>query len=253
MDLITIDNNVAIPNAYTLTIQEFKVIVDRDKTATKKKATQELAYVYFKCDHRSPFAVYGEEERGSEVKLNVFGLDSKWQEDEKIKAACDKYKELSEGELTLLQHEVDKIELLTETILNNEVVHSLIREGNVEYEVPAVGQILSDMYWKGKADIINHDDRLIIDLKTTGNIQQFASSARKYNYDSQAYIYQKLFGYEMVFIAIDKNTHQIGIFDCSNEFLERGATKVLEAEEQYRLFFENEDFDPKNYFLTKTL
>lgn len=165
----------------------------------------------------------------------------------------NKYKELSEGELTLLQHEVDKIELLTETILNNEVVHSLIREGNVEYEVPAVGQILSDMYWKGKADIINHDDRLIIDLKTTGNIQQFASSARKYNYDSQAYIYQKLFGYEMVFIAIDKNTHQIGIFDCSNEFLERGATKVLEAEEQYRLFFENEDFDPKNYFLTKTL
>jgi hypothetical protein len=165
----------------------------------------------------------------------------------------NKYKELSEGELTLLQHEVDKIELLTETILNNEVVHSLIREGNVEYEVPAIGQILSDMYWKGKADIINHDDRLIIDLKTTGNIQQFASSARKYNYDSQAYIYQKLFGYEMVFIAIDKNTHQIGIFDCSNEFLERGATKVLEAEEQYRLFFENEDFDPKNYFLTKTL
>ena len=165
----------------------------------------------------------------------------------------NKYKELSEGELTLLQHEVDKIELLTETILNNEVVHSLIREGNVEYGVPGVGQILSDMYWKGKADIINHDDRLIIDLKTTGNIQQFASSARKYNYDSQAYIYQKLFGYEMVFIAIDKNTHQIGIFDCSNEFLERGATKVLEAEEQYRLFFENEDFDPKNYFLTKTL
>ncbi len=165
----------------------------------------------------------------------------------------NKYKELSEGELTLLQHEVDKIELLTETMLNNEVVHSLIREGNVEYEVPAVGQILSDMYWKGKADIINHDDRLIIDLKTTGNIQQFANSARKYNYDSQAYIYQKLFGYEMVFIAIDKNTHQIGIFDCSNEFLERGATKVLEAEEQYKLFFENEDFDPKNYFLTKTL
>ena len=96
MDLITIDNNVAIPNAYTLTIQAFKDIVDRDKTASKKKATQELAYVYFKCDLRSPFAVYGEEERGSEVKLNVFGLDSKWQEDEKIKTACDKYKQLNE-------------------------------------------------------------------------------------------------------------------------------------------------------------
>jgi len=163
------------------------------------------------------------------------------------------YKEISGGELCLLQHEVDKINLLVETLLSNEVISDLIRKGNVEYELPAVGQLFSDMYWKGKADIINHDEKLIIDLKTTGNIQQFSGSARKYNYDSQAYIYQKLFGYEMIFVAIDKNTHQIGIYDCSNEFLERGASKVVEAEEQYKLFFENEDFDPKNFFLTKTL
>ena len=163
------------------------------------------------------------------------------------------YKELSEGELTLLQHEVDKIEILVDTLLANETARSLIRDGNVEYELPSVGKIFSDMFWKGKADIINHDEKLIIDLKTTGNIQQFSASARKYNYDSQAYIYQKLFGYEMLFIAIDKNTRQIGLFDCSNEFLERGAHKVLEAEEQYKLFFENEDFKAKDFFITKTL
>lgn len=163
------------------------------------------------------------------------------------------YREMSNGELTLLQHEVDKIELLVDTLLANETARGLIRDGNVEYEVPSISTIFSDMYWKGKADIINHDEKLIIDLKTTGDIKNFRSSAKRYNYDSQSYIYQKLFGYEMLFIAIDKNTHQIGLFDCSNEFLERGAHKVLEAEEQYRLFFENEDFEPKNYFITQTL
>ena len=163
------------------------------------------------------------------------------------------YKEMSNGELTLLQHEVDKIELLVDALLANETARGLIRDGNVEYEIPAISKMFSDMYWKGKADIVNHDEKLIIDLKTTGDLNSFSYSAKKYNYDSQAYIYQKLFGYEMLFIAIDKNTRQIGLFDCSNEFLERGARKVLDAEEQYRLFYENEDFKPHNYFITKTL
>jgi hypothetical protein len=56
-----------------------------------------------------------------------------------------------------------------------------------------------------------------------------------------------------VFIAIDKNTHQIGIFDCSPQFYERGADKVARAAEQYRLFFKSEDFDPQQFFINQTL
>jgi hypothetical protein len=107
--------------------------------------------------------------------------------------------------------------------------------------------------WKGKADIVNHDEKLIIDLKTTADLSKFKWSANKYNYDSQAYIYSQLFGYEFVFIAIDKNTHQIGIFDCSPQFYERGADKVARAAEQYRLFFKSEDFDPQQFFINQTL
>ncbi|GAF84040.1 unnamed protein product, partial [marine sediment metagenome] len=102
-------------------------------------------------------------------------------------------------------------------------------------------------------DIINHDERLIIDLKTTADISKFKYSATKYNYNSQAYIYQKLFGYEMIFMVIDKNTHQIGIYDCSYEFLSYGEDKVQQAVEQYKLFFNNPDFEPDNYFINKTL
>ena len=162
------------------------------------------------------------------------------------------YKEISDDEMCLLKHEVDQIELMTEKMLNNEVCRDLIRLGNVEYERPEITELEGQM-WKGKADIVNHDEKLIIDLKTTADITKFKYSASKYNYDSQAYIYSKLFGYEMLFIAIDKNTHQIGIFDCSPEFYARGEDKVKRAVEAYELFYKSEDFDPKQYFLTKTL
>ena len=162
------------------------------------------------------------------------------------------YKEISDGEMCLLKHEVDQIELMTEKMLNNEVCRDLIRSGNVEYERPEITE-LEGQLWKGKADIVNHDEKLIIDLKTTADITKFKYSASKYNYDSQAYIYSKLFGYEMLFIVIDKNTHQIGIFDCSPEFYARGKDKVERAVQAYELFYKSEDFDPKQYFLTKTL
>ena len=162
------------------------------------------------------------------------------------------YKEISGGEMCLLQSEVDKLELLIDTMMSNEVCRSLIRDGNVEYEVPGIAEIKGKL-WKGKADIVNHDEKLIIDLKTTADITKFRYSAQKYNYNSQAYIYRELFGYEMVFIVIDKTTHQIGIYDCSPEFYSKGEDKVEKAVEAYKLFYENPDFKPENYFINQTL
>jgi hypothetical protein len=162
------------------------------------------------------------------------------------------YKELSGGEMCLLQHEVDQLEVMIDKVLSNEVCKGLIRSDNVDYEVPGVSEICGEM-WKGKADILNHSEKLIIDLKTTSNILDFKYSAKKYNYDSQAYIYKHLFGYDLVFMAIDKNTHQIGIYDCSEEFLQRGKDKVEKAVEAYNLFYNNPDFKPENYFINLTL
>ena len=161
------------------------------------------------------------------------------------------YKEVAGGELCLLQHEVDSIELMREKIMSNDVCKSLIT-GNVEYEQPGIIELEGQM-WKGKADIVNHDEKLIIDLKTTADLQKFRYSASKYNYDSQAYIYKEMFGYDMLFIVMDKTTHQIGIFDCSDEFYESGRDKVLRATESYELFFKTDGFDPSQFFLTKTL
>ena len=162
------------------------------------------------------------------------------------------YKEITGGELCLLQSEVDQIELMTEKILNNNICKDLIQGKNITYEEPGITELEGEM-WKGKADIINKNEKLIIDLKTTADISKFKCSASKYNYDSQAYIYSKLFGYEMLFIVIDKTTHQIGLFDCSPEFYNRGAEKVKQAVDQYKLFFKSEGFDPNQFFINKTL
>ena len=160
-----------------------------------------------------------------------------------------KYKEMSDGEICLLQHEADKIQLMTEVMMDNNICRGLIKG---DFEVPAVTELFGNK-WKGKADIINHEEKLVIDLKTTSDIDRFRWSASKFNYDSQAYIYSNLFGYEMLFIVIDKETHQIGLFDCSPEFYKAGEDKVRKASDAYDLFYKTDDFDSKQYLITKTL
>jgi len=162
------------------------------------------------------------------------------------------YKDVAGGELCLLQHEVDTIELMRDKVLANDICKDLIINSQTEYEKPGIINMFGNN-WKGKADIVNHEEKLVIDLKTTGDIDKFQWSASKFNYDSQAYIYSKLFGYEFLFIVIDKNTHQIGMFDCSPQFYERGEEKVRKASEAYDLFYKTKDFDPKQYFISKTL
>ncbi len=84
-DLIYINDGVAMPSSYALTILEFK-----DLSAT------ELAFVYFMVDHRSPFSIYDWDQRISEVKNSIFGDKKKWKPSAKVLAACDKYDKLIE-------------------------------------------------------------------------------------------------------------------------------------------------------------
>ena len=162
------------------------------------------------------------------------------------------YKDESEGKLCLLQGEVEMIKSMTNKILDTQMCRDLINKKHCEYEVPMITELHGNK-WKGKADVVNNKEELVIDLKTTADINKFRTSAFRYNYDSQAYIYNKLFGYDFIFIVIDKNTNQIGLFECSEEFLRSGERKVEKASEVYNLFFKDKDFDPSQYFINETL
>ena len=151
----------------------------------------------------------------------------------------------------LLESEVEEIQKLVTKMLSNYTFFDDIRNEGNEYEVPAVGDIKGET-WKGKADIVHPD--MIIDLKTTSNIDDFKWSARKYNYDSQAYIYQSLFGKPLVFYAIEKATGRLGIYRPTEDFLKRGEEKVVQAIDIYRKFFaDNASENINDYYIEQEL
>ena len=85
MDLIQIDNNKGILNPYALSVKAFKDL-----------KADELAYIYFMIDHKSPFSIYEWEQRKIEVKNSIFGEKKKWSPPTKVLKACDRYEELIE-------------------------------------------------------------------------------------------------------------------------------------------------------------
>lgn len=151
------------------------------------------------------------------------------------------------GGILLLQKEVQEGYSILDTINGVPELQVLYNDDN-QYEIPAIGDILgSGIEWKGKADIICPERNQIIDLKTTSNIDSFGSKARLYNYDSQAWIYKQLFGMDVCFLAIEKGTHRIKWFEVSDETLDRGRDKVVEAEQNYKDFFLEKTQDPNHF------
>lgn len=161
------------------------------------------------------------------------------------------YKEQADDRFLLLQKEVDQLMYaILEMKGNKEMADQIYAKGN-QYEVPMVDNFYG-VPFKGKADIVTKDK--IIDIKTTSNIDKFRQSAKMYNYDSQAFIYSSMFGLPFEFFVIDKNTRQMGIYTCSEEFLDRGMQKVAQAVEVYNKFFgPNATEDVKQYVAHEVL
>jgi len=151
----------------------------------------------------------------------------------------------------MLTKEKEEIERLVKIMTANiQFYDDIYAEGN-RYEVPAVTELFG-MQWKGKADIVG--EKFIIDLKTTSDIQKFKWSAKSYNYDSQAYIYQMLFGIPLVFYVIDKGTGQLGIFRPTEEFVKVGEAKVVRAMEIFKKYFgQTPTDDIDNYYIDEML
>tara|TARA_R100000773_G_C4220790_1_gene119530 strand:+ start:844 stop:1581 length:738 start_codon:yes stop_codon:yes gene_type:complete len=153
--------------------------------------------------------------------------------------------------LMMLAKEKDEINKAIDTMKTNLEFHDAIYDEGNEFEVPAIKELF-DLKWKGKADIVAND--CLIDLKTTSNIKDFKYSARKYNYDSQAYLYQQFFDKPLVFYVVDKLTLELGIFEPSDNFLNNGKEKVEKAVEVYNKFFsEDAEENIENYIIKELL
>ena len=141
-------------------------------------------------------------------------------------------------------------ERLADAFLRNE--HALQLITNCEFEVPAI-KMIHGYAFRGKADVL--DSYRIVDLKTTSDLKAFPYAARKYGYDVQVYLYSELFNKsyeEFKFIAIDKGSLDIGIYDCSEAFYNSGKEKVTKAIETFETFFIN-GADIDSYCIKGTL
>ena len=162
-----------------------------------------------------------------------------------------KYKEaLAEHGKVFTMKEKSDAERLADAFLKNEQALKLITD--CDFEVPAVGEI-DGLPFRGKADVLGKHG--IVDLNTTTDIRAFPYSAKKYGYDIQVYIYCQLFNVpytEFQFIALDKGTLDIAIYDVSEDFYLEGERKTLEAIDRYRMFF-IDNADLNSYTLRGTL
>lgn len=150
---------------------------------------------------------------------------------------------------------------IVQSFLLNDVCMSYLK-GN-EFEVPGLCEF-DKVPFRGKADILGDD--FVADVKTTGDgVQeidlrgggtknQFEFTVEKYDYDIQAYLYTQMFNKpRFIWLVIDKVTTEIGVFEASQELLERGKAKLDDIVSKYRVIFLDELIDLNQYLITKTI
>ena len=119
-------------------------------------------------------------------------------------------------------------------------------------EVPALGE-WDGIKIKGKADLVVDVDfspGFLVDVKTTGSdLSDFPRQAKyQMNYDQQAAVYCKLFGVKrFYFVVITKSfPYEVGIYECSPDFIARGTEKAQQAIDKYKQLFIQNEFKPYN-------
>lgn len=91
---ILINDKVAI-NPKTLFIPEFSDIYERDRSAGKKKALKEFAYIYYMGDYKSPYNAY-KLSKEKQLGIDIF-MNRNYKPDQYVKKAIEKYQRLQES------------------------------------------------------------------------------------------------------------------------------------------------------------
>lgn len=150
---------------------------------------------------------------------------------------------------------------IVQSFLRNDVCSSYLK--GTEAEIPGLLDY-NGVPFRGKADILGDD--FVADVKTTGDgVQeielkngstknQFEFTVEKYDYDIQAYLYTQMFNKpRFIWLVIDKVTTEIGVFEASQELLERGKAKLDDIVSKYKVIFLDELIDLNQYLITKTI
>lgn len=152
---------------------------------------------------------------------------------------------------TILKRDWNKCKMVSDSVLANDYAYSTLN--GLSKEVPIIGEI-DGIPFRGKADAIDLDNKVIVDLKTTGDIKKFNKwTCMSYGYDCQVYIYCTLFNVhwkDFKFLVVDKSTRVIGHYDVTESFYESGKEKTHKAIDLYKKYFVNRE-EPVYQYLIK--
>jgi hypothetical protein len=168
-DLIYIkDGKTAIPSAYACTILEFKGL-----------KTNELSFVYFMVDHRSPYGVYEWEQRLIEVKNSIFGEEDKWTPSTKVMAACAKYDKLIETSAVRLLKAARESIVKLEKYFRFVDLHSMDDRGKPIYSAK---DLISNLEKMGKVvDGLTKLEEIVKREEQAANTNRGGVEVNKYN------------------------------------------------------------------------
>lgn len=108
-----------------LTLKPFKVLWNRDKSAHKETATQELGYIYFMEDPRSDYAsIIDRTERAIQVKKGE-GLKDSWKPDAKVLEAQEFYASFKTDSALLLEDLRKGVAVLRSGMVNQEELEDI--------------------------------------------------------------------------------------------------------------------------------
>lgn len=134
--------------------------------------------------------------------------------------------------------ELNRCKNIADLVLENDEFREIVRFAH--FEKPEIGYY-NDLPFRGKADICLPG--IVIDLKTTSDINRFDESALHWNYDLQAALYLELFGaFEFKYVVVDKRNPEVKFFKFSSEFIESGYNKLNIATDNYYKYLDDKEF-----------
>jgi len=137
--------------------------------------------------------------------------------------------------IILTRAEIVQIEKTALAIARHPLAAQLLNSCELEQKLTAK---VEGIEFVGYADGISKDRRIIFDLKTTAQFDQFKWQAFKNDFDLQASVY-KLFGDNPSYYFIVAETvapFRVQIFGTSPEFFDNGNRKLEHAIDQFKKF-----------------
>jgi hypothetical protein len=134
--------------------------------------------------------------------------------------------------------ELNRCKDIADAVLENDDFKNIVKDAS--FEIPSISNY-NGLPFRGKADVLLPG--VVVDLKTTSDIDNFNQAALLYGYDLQAALYLELFeSFEFKYIVVDKKTKEVKTVQFSDDFIQSGYDKLNLATENYYKYLENKDF-----------